>query len=726
MARNMETLILLLDVSPSMHPHLSKLMVVIKDCINQKLLFTPKDEVALIVIGSDETNNEVNAELGGGYENVAVLRTVKRLDVDIFSVLQEIRGGRAAGDFVNGSIVALDAMMKARGRMKKGNKRIWLITDSCSPLEQPAMDDESMTMKDQIDQVAKQLVDQGIKLEVLLNRLDAVDGHISGLVEENEAHLNRLVSMSRGDIQKVTDVGSFLNKIKARVSPTTSFRGELELTPHMKIKIWIYKKTMEQSFPRLGVYSNEAPFGDPTATRQAKISREYKLSTDADVTVPTDLLVRAYQYGPQIVPISHLDREALMFQAEKGFKLMGFVSREEIPRHYFMSDVSIVIPEPGEEKAVIAVSALARALHSRNKAAIVRFKLINRENQGVTMGILTPCLVEDPTLVDAFYLNTLPFSEDIREAIFPSLTDRPMEQQPSVAQKEAALRLVQSMNLSPRGNAEEFRPDDTPNPVLQRYYRFVQQKYLDSEAPVPPLDPNLRKMVESPPLKEAMAAFKAAFPLVPSDKKSKAGRRFWNDRVSDGPQEAVLSEVVNEAEGMSVMVPRQESEIQGNITLESLTRAGPPESVGSYTPVEDFKAMMDRRDGDQWVQRAIVGMKKVIYDLLEKSFNGNMYSKALTALVALREGCVLQQEPGDFNDFLRNLTTHCLQHKLEDFWQLVAAEKITLISASEAPDSDVSEEEAKRFLERTNFTKEGDAQEEAMEDDMEHLLSAVE
>lgn len=62
--------------------------------------------------------------------------------------------------------------------------------------------------------------------------------------------------------------------------------------------------------------------------------------------------------------------------------------------------------------------------------------------------------------------------------------------------------------------------------------------------------------------------------------------------------------------------------------------------VGSLQPVKDFVAMLARRDSDEWVSKAIREMRKTITDLLDSSYKGNTYDKALDCLDALRKGCV--------------------------------------------------------------------------------------
>lgn len=67
------------------------------------------------------------------------------------------------------------------------------------------------------------------------------------------------------------------------------------------------------------------------------------------------------------------------------------------------------------------------------------------------------------------------------------------------------------------------------------------------------------------------------------------------------------------------------------------------EKIGDLNPIQDFEAMMSRRDSTEWVNKAIQDMKNKIFDIVENSFEGDTYHKALECLVALRKGCILEQ-----------------------------------------------------------------------------------
>jgi len=68
---------------------------------------------------------------------------------------------------------------------------------------------------------------------------------------------------------------------------------------------------------------------------------------------------------------------------------------------------------------------------------------------------------------DSFYLNVLPFAEDVREFQFPSFSSFPASWQPNGQQLEAAANLVKELDLAPDGKEEVLLPEFTANPVLE-------------------------------------------------------------------------------------------------------------------------------------------------------------------------------------------------------------------------------------------------------------------
>ncbi|CAL4937175.1 unnamed protein product [Urochloa decumbens] len=676
MARNKEALVLLLDVGPSMHGVLQEVKNICSTLVHKKLVYNRSDEVGIVLFGTKETCNELAKELGG-YKHVTVAHDIKVVDEGTSQALQNLPAGSVPGDFLDAIVVGLDMVIRKFGNTK-GKRRLCLITSAQHPLRDPP----EGTKEDQVDTIADQMKRHDIKMECIVFREPGV--HHNAVMEENDRLLYQFRNRSVAKVVQVDSPTSLLGALKTRnVLPVTVFRGDLEVSSNFKIKVWVYKKTAEEKFPTLKKYSDKAPPSDKFASHEVKVDYEYKSVVEPDKVVPPDQRIKGYLYGPQVVPISSAEWEAVKFKPEKGVKLLGFTDTSSILRHLFMKDVCLFIPEPGNTKATLAVSAIARAMHQMNKVAIVR--CVWRQGQGnVSIGVLTPNISSANNVQDSFYFNVLPFAEDIREFQFRSFSSLPSSSQPTEEQQEAADNLVKMLDLAPPGR-EVLKPEFTPNPMLERFYSYLDLKAKQPDANVPALERCLRRITEPDPdvINQQLPLTQnlgKAFELKENPKKKKARTQ---DRLAytAGDQAKSVAEPSAEKDGvLGVLYP-------------------PIENIGQIrdlNPVQDFEAMLAKRSSSTWVQKAIEEMQKYTTALLENSREGDNYEKALECFAALRKACIIEQEPEEFNQFLTKAYER-LKGDVANFFQLLSSKNISLISKEEAPDSDVTEEMARSF-----------------------------
>ncbi|KAF5184738.1 Atp-dependent dna helicase 2 subunit ku80 [Thalictrum thalictroides] len=614
MARK-ESLLLLLDVGPSMHSFLPEVERFCTMLVQKKMIYNKNDEVGVVLFGTDDTNNELTSEVGG-YQHVVVLRDSKVVDGDAIEALQKLPRGNFPGDFVRGNST------------ENADKRI---------------------------------------------------------LDENDCLLNRF---SRGACTKTVYVESptkLLGALQTRnVSPVTISRGDLELSPKMKIKVWVYKKTSEEMFPKLKKYSDKASPTDRSATHGVKVNVQY-IGADSNKVVPPQQRIKGYRYGPQLVPISSAEVEAIKFKPDKSVKLLGFTNATNIMRHYYMKDVYIFIAEPANMKAILAVSALVRAMKEMNMVAILR--CVWRQGQAnVVVGVLTPNESNAENMPDSFFFNVLPFAEDVRDFRFPSFSKFPSSWQPNEQQQDAADKLVMMLDLAPPGKEEALQADFTPNPVLERFYHFLELKSKNPDAFAPPLDNTLLQITKPDP--ELLSQNKSVI-----DEFCKQFELKKNPKInqSSGDEPTRSSE---EPEGSVALNTRTVNSVDNDSSAKV-------DSIGDLTPIQDFEAMMARRDSKKWVDKAIKDMKALIYELVENSYRGDTYEKAVNCLVALRKGCILEHESKQFNELLRRITKFCQEIDLITFCEFLLTKHITLITKTEAIDSDVGDEEALRYLIKT-------------------------
>lgn len=65
--------------------------------------------------------------------------------------------------------------------------------------------------------------------------------------------------------------------------------------------------------------------------------------------------------------------------------------------------------------------------------------------------------------------------------------------------------------------------------------------------------------------------------------------------------------------------------------------------IGDLDPVKDFETMLERRDSSEWIIKAIECMKNYIFNILESSYDGDTFPKAIECLKSLRKGCIVEQ-----------------------------------------------------------------------------------
>ncbi len=136
---------------------------------------------------------------------------------------------------------------------------------------------------------------------------------------------------------------------------------------------------------------------------------------------------------------------------------------------------------------------------------------------------------------------------------------------------------------------------------------------------------------------------------------------------------------------------------KAKLTLDQLLNGQGVMEVGTVDPVRDFWELIGRRDVDK-VYEALVQMERIVRMLVQQSVHGHLYSKAVECLGAMREGCVREMEAEHWNGVLRSLRTDYQSGPHHAFWLHVVRAGITLIHDEESGESDVTREQAARFL----------------------------
>jgi ATP-dependent DNA helicase 2 subunit 2 len=201
-------------------------------------------------------------------------------------------------------------------------------------------------------------------------------------------------------------------------------------------------------------------------------------------------------------------------------------------------------------------------------------------------------------------------------------------------------------------------------------------KSRSADAALPPVDEVFKKIMEQDQeltsnKKSIMDAVRGSFEVKENPKLKKSSKRYLRDKPSGSDDE----------DNRMITYNADENKV---------------DTIGDANPIQDFEAMISRRDNNEWIDKAISQMKNRIVKLVEDG-STDEGDKALECLLALRKGCVLEQEPKQFNGFLNHLYSLCKERNLSHFLRHFTLKKVTLIPKSEAADSDVADEDAGDF-----------------------------
>eukprot|EP00794_Sanderia_malayensis_P018032 gene18032-19838_t len=395
--------------------------------------------------------------------------------------------------------------------------------------------------------------------------------------------IRQMLDVLDGEGMSFTEVLPMLSFFQTRsVKQTTVFRGPLEIGSSVKINVYGYVKVKENRPTTWGKISALAEASEKPESMKVKIERSSHQQDDTFTKVEDQHITKAYRYGKTLVPYSKIDEQSIKPQTERCMKILGFTDRANIdPSHRQGESVYMIVPQPGDKDAAIALSALAHALEEKNMVAIVRY--CRCKNAAPKVAFLTPVIKVN---YEGFYMICLPFAEDIRRYSFA-----PLEQTKNTEEQLNAVdALIDGMDLTAtrrdeNGNfVEAFKPSEILNPRIQRQCQCVQHRALNPE------DENLPEVEEyikssTQPLPEQAAnckqkfdKIKELFPLTTVEKKrsSATANVFKESEQRNEPVHKMTKSSENPQDGFSF----------SSVTRERLTE------VGTANPVSDYHTLI--------------------------------------------------------------------------------------------------------------------------------------
>ncbi|XP_036425579.1 X-ray repair cross-complementing protein 5 [Colossoma macropomum] len=663
---------------------------VIQKFIQRQVFAENKDELALVLFGTDETKNPLAQD--GQYQNICVHRHLMLPDFELLEEIEDqLQPGSQHADWLDALVVCMDLLQKETMGKKFERLNISLLTDLNTP-----------TCADQLDVIITNLKKAGITLQFFLPfPVDADEGADGGgdaagprhpphggkgLSREQKQGLEMvkqvMTSLDEEDgldeVYTFSDAVEKLSIFKHIERRPMAWPCQLTIGSSLSIRIVGYKAVCEEKMKKSWAVV------DAESHQKDDVKREtvYCLSDDNETEVQKDDTIQGFRYGSDIVPFSKVDQEQMKYKSDgKSFAVLGFAKQELINRHQFMGNQVIKVFAPREdEHAAVALSALIRALDSLKMVAIVRYAYDRRSNPQV--GAAFPCLKEK---YECLQYVQLPYMEDLRQFIFPSLENN-KKFAPSEAQLSAVDSLINSMMLVEEGEdgkkEDIFKVNHIPNPQFQRLFQCLHHRGVNPGAPLPPVDPWLKRILDRPQAVSArcqgpLQEMKKSFPLKEVVRKKE--QKTSVDVFGNGEEPNAKKLKLDEEDKFNL------AEIsEGNVT-----------SVGSVNPAKDFRALIQHKTipFDQACEQLTHRMEQLLGNR-----STDYYMKTITCIQAFREQSVKVSNAELFNIYMQSLKKSVPDSSPQEFWDLLVQDALTLISKDEVESSTVSKQEADQFL----------------------------
>uniref|UniRef100_A0A6Q2YC45 Ku domain-containing protein n=1 Tax=Esox lucius TaxID=8010 RepID=A0A6Q2YC45_ESOLU len=494
---------------PGQEPPFEQAKKVIQKFVKRQVFAENKDELGLVLFGSDATKN--NLAKDGQYQNIYVHRNLMIPDFGLLEEIQnDIHPGGQQGDWLDALVVCMDLLQNETLGKKYDRLNIAVLTDLDSPVS-----------PDQLDIITGNLKRAGITLQFFLpfpmDTDEAGGGDVGGsgpphggkgLSREQQQGLDlvKQVMMSLDEEDGLDEVQTFsdaiekLSVFKHVEKRPMAWPCTLTIGSCLTIKIVGYKAVCEER-PR-----KSWSVVDAQTHQKEDVKRDvvYCVDDDEETEVPKDDTIQGFRYGSDIVPFSKVDQEQMKYKTDgKSFAVLGFAKQSlVINRHHFMGNQILKVFAPkDDEHAGVALSALIRALDELKMVAVVRY--VYARNGNPQVGAAFPCIKEK---YECLMYVQLPFMEDLRQYTFPSLENN-KKYTPSENQLSVVDSLIDSMMLVEENEDGEkkdlFKVNHIPNPQYQRLFQCLHHRALNPSAPLPPVEPWLITALQRP---QAVAA----------------------------------------------------------------------------------------------------------------------------------------------------------------------------------------------------------------------------
>ena len=485
-----EALALVLDVGSTSMTNASfeKAREFCSTLIQQKMVFSPKDEIGLIFSGTTNARNRLYSALQASgtasptrYNHLSVMKPLLCPTAEYLLDISNASREQGTVNMIDSIVCASDFLWEAT-KDKKYNRRVFLVSSVRDPIPD-AVKPEMVTVMKGLQERGISLVVIGVDFEEDLS-VAPLNWETMSPKQQNERVLGA-VCQQLGEGSLVANVCSGLDALSAlrkrNVAQRTACRAIMTVGS-IRVPVYMYTKSLLSTVPTLKKVvargkrqrdanaEDEADGGlthvEDVAVDEIAIDRQYFRAGNVQEIEAKDR-IKALRYGKSLIPCTSVDAEQMTFLAERSFDCLGFIDIKDVPAHLHTGGTKAVGPAPGDNEGCAAFAALVEAMANQGKAMLARFVRCSNANPALTV-----CYPSPKAERSLLYMCSLPYAEDLRHYGFRTYGEVHLKDE----ELDAIRKVVTSMTV----DDDVLRPKDTFNPVLHQYYTWLRSRFVDT------------------------------------------------------------------------------------------------------------------------------------------------------------------------------------------------------------------------------------------------------
>jgi ATP-dependent DNA helicase 2 subunit 2 len=523
------------------------------------------------------------------------------------------------------------------------------------------------------------------------------------------AKLKTIQTQKRLHVTDIESISQFFREYQhQKIGNRTKYNGLFQISPSCQLKIKIFSKSIKSNGPKIQKSCQRTTGGLSGTVKSERLY--YKIENSNLKSVEKLNIQKGYEYGSSVIPIPKEIEGVLKFHDNRCIKLLGFVSEEKIPRHMSMSNIDVMLPVLENINHLKAFAALAKNLLNSRKLGLAR--LVIRNKSGPKLVVIIPKEISAKEGKYCFYISQLPTIEDVRQFRFSSLRTSTPNQRNVMKQFISKMQLTsgntnlnldrlvmpQTQLLNQRVVRETIAGSNEQNPNQK-----LKGKYEGSSAEIfwdnalsnqLQIEENVRGK-----LGEIETQIQDTFDLVENvEEAQKNKKKYWCDVLKENQKILEEQQVIQK--------------------MKDHNKKSVPDQISQNYAVTDFNAMIEYKSEDL-VDKAVKQMKSIIIDIVKASLSGSHFAKALECMKALRRGCVVEEEPESFNDFMNRIKKLTLKEKtFYSFFKSLKENGIKLIAENEVrTNGGASSDQVENFFNDKEEDEEDDQQKKEQDDE---------